>query len=666
MKLQFLSEQLQDYQYASSLEWIETNGLGGYSSGTVSGANTRSYHGLFVAAVHPPVGRTVLLSKLEEKLIIGGQTHMLSCNQFHKYLFCSPLKSLKAFSKDPFPTFNYKVDAVEIKKTICFVHNENILAISYEVITAQEPFTMELKPYLAYRDFHSLGKENNAISPVAEFGNNTLFIKPYADQVPLQIYVEDSSFRFSPEWAYGFEYAMEHSRGLNYHEDLYMHGQFILKLKQGSKISVIISLDDTPKKDALRYISGEKKRRLSLYESLPVQDDLTKILALAADQFLVQRGDLKTIIAGYHWFSDWGRDTMIALPGLCLVTGKFADAKKIIKAFAKSLDKGMIPNRFPDAGEIPEYNTVDATLWYFVAIYKYYQYTKDKTFIQEKMIPVLEEIISWHIKGTRYNIHVDTDGLIYSGQNGVQLTWMDAKVGDWVVTPRQGKAVEINALWYNALKIMSEFYTLDKNEIGASKMNELSINVKNSFLSQFSNLSNNTLYDCINGDFKSEEVRPNQLFAISLPFSLLEDQTSAAILKIVEDELLTPYGLRSLSIHDPAYVGTYKGDQLSRDGAYHQGTVWSWLLGPYITAKIKIEGVEGRNSIKTFLKQFMHHFTEAGIGTVSEIFDGNAPYTANGCIAQAWGVSEVLRAYIEDVCEIQPVSSKKIKKSKLF
>lgn len=655
MKLQIESDILHDYAKASSREWIETNGLGGYSSDSLSGAHTRSYHGLFVVATHPPVGRTVLLSRLEENVLIQGKPHLLSCNQFPKFIYSEPLSYLQRFEKDPFPVFYYSVEGIEIKKTICFVHDEDVLAITYEVTRANQQFQMELKPFVAFRDFHSPGKANSAFNKDAVFGDNTLYIRPYPTQPPLYIYVEGSAFRYSQEWAYNFEYTTEQSRGLQFHEDLFQHGCFLLNLNSGSKVNIIISTMPPHEKNAFKLVETESERRETLYAGLPLKDSFSKLLALGADQFLVQRDNLKTIIAGYHWFSDWGRDTMIALPGLCLVTGRFGEAKKILKTFALSMDQGMIPNRFPDAGEVPEYNTVDATLWYFIAIYKYLEYSGDKNFVLDEMLPVLEEIIFWHKKGTRYNIHVASDGLIYSGQPGVQLTWMDAKVGNWVVTPRQGKAVEINALWYNALQIMSHLYHLKGDNARSGNYSEQAMDVKNIFLGTFINPDSESLYDCVDGDYKSTEVRPNQVFAISLPFPLLDQQTASRIIKIVEDKLLTPYGLRSLSPDDPSYIGFYGGDQLKRDGAYHQGTAWSWLLGPYISAKIKIEGEKGREFVREFLKVFERHFLEAGIGTVSEIFDGQPPYKPNGCIAQAWGVAEVLRAYIEDVCNVRPL-----------
>lgn len=659
MKIELLGDILHDYEKASSREWIETNGLGGWASSSLSGANTRSYHGLFVVATDPPVGRMVLLSKLEENIFYDNQTYELSCNQFPGSTCNSGLKNLTSFTKEFFPSFQFNIGPIEIKKTIAAIHDEDTITITYEVTKAVQDFSMELKPFVAYRNYHALAKANNSINNEAIFGNGLLQIKPYADAPQMFIYAKDANFKFKPEWFHYFEYSAEQERGLNFQEDLFSHGSFILNLKKGSKVSVVISTSEPRDKDAFKLQKIEKQRRESLFTNLSVKDDFTKTLALAADQFLVKRGqDLKTIIAGYHWFSDWGRDTMISLPGLCLVTNRFEEAKKILLAFAKSMDRGMIPNRFPDVGEEPEYNTVDATLWFFIAIKKYLDYSEDQDFVLNNLLPCLEEIVKWHDEGTRYNIHVDRDGLIYAGQHGVQLTWMDAKVGDWVVTPRQGKAVEINALWYNSILIMAEFYGL-KGDANRSKYYlERAFQIKNSFLKTFLRGEGESLYDCVDGIVKDASIRPNQLFAISLPYPLLDKKQASAIIKIVEDKLLTPYGLRSLASDDPKFIPTYQGDQLSRDGAYHQGTVWSWLLGPYFTAKIKVEGEKGRQTVTQLLKVFERHFYEAGIGTVSEIFDGFTPYKPKGCIAQAWGVAEVLRAYLEDVC-----SKKKEKKN---
>jgi predicted glycogen debranching enzyme len=334
---------------------------------------------------------------------------------------------------------------------------------------------------------------------------------------------------------------------------------------------------------------------------------------------------------------------MISLPGLCLSTGRFEDAKKIIAAFAASVSMGMLPNRFQDNGEAPEYNNVDGTLWYFIAIYKYLQATGDKQFVLEEILPVLKDIIEWHQKGTRYHIHDEADGLLYSGEEGVQLTWMDAKVGDWVVTPRRGKAVEIQALWYNAMRIYENLLTLHHEEIQAAVIAEKAELVKMSFQKQFWNADDNCLYDVIDGDYKDNSLRPNQLFAISLPYPLLDGKKAKAVLKIVGEQLYAPVGLRSLPAGDPRYIGIYGGDAMHRDSSYHQGTVWSWLLGAYVDSIMMVKGKGQKGIAKRVIDNFKYHLNEGCIGSVSEIFDADAPHHPRGCIAQAWGVAEVLR-----------------------
>jgi predicted glycogen debranching enzyme len=460
--------------------------------------------------------------------------------------------------------------------------------------------------------------------------------------------VPGAAFESKPVWYYNFEYGVEQYRGLDFTEDLFTHGVFKRRLRKGEKLGVIVSTEPVEGRDAFKLLRAEEQRRTKLLELLPVRDPFSETLALAADQFIVKRGeDLKTIIAGYHWFSDWGRDTMIALPGICLVTGRYDEAKKILRAFAQSVSQGMLPNRFPDAGEQPEYNTVDATLWFFVAIHKYLQNTNDETVVRKEFMPVLRDIIGWHDRGTRYNIHVDTDGLLYAGEPGVQLTWMDAKVGNWVVTPRQGKAVEINALWYNALAI----YALLADRFGLPEegFNERATAVKMKFQEIFWNEKVGGLYDYIDGDYRDDAIRPNQIFALSLPFPLLEGSRAESVLQLVEEKLYTPVGLRSLSPDHPAYLFHYGGDQLMRDSAYHQGTVWSWLLGPYVSALVKVRGEQARDHAKTILEAITPHLYEAGIGTISEIFDAAPPELPRGCVAQAWSVGEILRAWVEDV-----------------
>ena len=646
--IQFEGHEINDFLQSASREWLETNGIGGYSSGTVSGANSRKYHGLLVAAMHPPVGRMVLLSKLVETVITENASYELDCNQFYDNVHPKGFQYLSGFKKGLFNEFTFQTGNVELVKTVFMPHGENTTIIRYEVKKADGNVTLKLKPFLAYRDYHGIMRANEGINRGFHFDGDTLKLHPYNGTPELLITVPGAVFAPQPDWYKGYIYAGERDRGMECEEDLFTHGEFYVRLKKGDVLSVVATVEAGKAKDAEKLFTAEKKRREKLISSLKVQDEFASTLALAADQFVVKRGkDQKTIIAGYHWFSDWGRDTMISLPGLCLSTGRFEDAKKILQAFGKYVDQGMIPNRFPEVGEEPEYNTVDATLWYIVAAYQYFKKTDDKAFIVKELFPLFEDVILWHLKGTRYGIKADNDGLLNAGEEGVQLTWMDAKIGDWVVTPREGKAVEINALWFNALMIMQEFAKLAGKEEKPYK--DKATQVQKSFNKEFLNDISGTLYDVVRGLYKDSSVRPNQLFAISLPFELVNKKIAKAILKEVEELLLTPVGLRSLSPKNYHYKAYYAGDGLARDSAYHQGTVWSWLMGPYMSAKIKIDGEAGKEEVRKLLKGFEKHLTEAGIGSVSEIFDGTEPFFPKGCIAQAWGVAEALRIYLDEL-----------------
>lgn len=641
-------EKLQRFDFSRSLEWLETNGLGGYASSSVSGANTRRYHGLLVAALHPPVGRTVLVSKLDETIVVRNKMekrYELGTNQFPGSLHPSGFQYLVNFNRDVFPVFHYYAGTVELKKTIAAVQGENTTLILYEVLQAPYPFTLELLPLYAARDFHSFSHVNNAINTQFYFNEGVLHLKNYSTLPEVCITVPGSSFLEDQHWYYNFEYPAEQERGEAFREDLYTHGKFSITLKKGSKLGVIISTEDRHERDAFQLFKKEKRRRETLIKNYDA--DRVKQLALAADQFIVRRGsNLKSIIAGYHWFSDWGRDTMIALPGICLVTKRFDDARKIIQAFANSVSEGMLPNRFPDYGEAPEYNTIDATLWFFYAIHKYYLYTQDLRFIKS-LLPVLENIIDWHYNGTRYNIHVETDELLYGGQDGVQLTWMDAKVGDWVITPRKGKAVEVNALWYNALSIIGFLMLEAGNEMESNIYRMKARVVLESFNQLFWNEEQQCLYDYVDGSYKNDDLRPNQLYAISLPFPLLTKGKAEKVLKVVETQLLTPRGLRSLNASHKDYKPTYSGDIVLRDAAYHQGTVWGHLLGPYVDALLHVRGEEGKKEAKTIIDAFFTNLDEACVGSLSEIFDADPPHTARGCVAQAWSVAELLRVIAE-------------------
>lgn len=605
----------------------------------------------------------VLLSKLDETLITNGRRYALGSNQFPGAVHPTGYQYVSRFEKGLFPVIDYSVDTSEdgvrnnvcLRKTITALNGENTTIVLYEVTGAHAEFTLELQPLIAARDFHSLAHANDVIRREPEFDNGLFRVRPYEPVPELYIKFPGASFETNPDWYFNFEYSVEKYRGLDYQEDLFSYGVFRINLKSGDRFGIIISTNDPGKKNAFKLFEKEKARREKLLTSLPVRDEVTEPLALAAEQFVVQRSkNLRSIIAGYHWFADWGRDTMIALPGIALSTGQTGVAKKILRAFAASVSQGMLSNRFPDVGEEPEYNTVDATLWFFVAVHKYFQYTGDKKFICDELFPVLRDIIEWHDRGTRYNIHVAEDGLLYAGEQGVQLTWMDAKVGDWVVTPRQGKAVEINALWYNALMIMSVLSKEFGFEAEVDEYSERANKVEKVFIEVFWDEQNGYLYDYVDGDHKDAAIRPNQIFAISLPFPLVSGKRAKQIFTVIKEKLYTPFGLRSLAPDDSNYRPHYGGDSLSRDGAYHQGTVWSWLLGPYITALVRIEGRVGQKWAKEIIERMISHLPDGCVGSISEIFDAESPHSQRGAIAQAWSVAEILRSYIEDVLNIKP------------
>lgn len=644
--IEFDSEICTNFNEAASREWLETNGIGGFASATIAGSNSRRYHGLLVAAIDPPVGRAVLLSKFEETLTINGEAYLLSANQYPGAIYPEGFKFLKNFRLDPFPIWTFEATGVEIEKFVFMVHGENTAVIGYRLNSqnAEDKISLELKPLIAFRDYHHLGRER-AIGRDLTVGENYISLRPVTNMPELYLAYTGAhtgaEVEHTGEWYHNFEYEIERERGFDFHEDLFNPCTLKFDLTKQKEISVIASTEQREVSAAPELRLAEIARREALLKQANAKDEFTQQLALAADQFLVARGAEKTVIAGYHWFTDWGRDTMIALPGLTLATGRFDAAESILLEFSKHISQGMLPNRFPDGSDEPEYNTVDATLWYFEAVRAYAVATGNYDFVKQNLYEKLREIITWHVQGTRYGIRVDTsDGLLNAGEAGVQLTWMDAKIGDWVVTPRTGKAVEIQALWYNALRIMEYFAERFEDETGQTDYRLVADFTAQNFEETFWNESEQCLYDVINGKEKDDAIRPNQIFAVSLPYTMLSPERARKVLEKVKAELLTPVGLRSLSPKDERYAGIYTGSPLRRDGSYHQGTVWGWLIGPYITACQKVFGDE---NVFDLLKGFEAHLTEAGLGTISEIFDGDAPHKPRGCMAQAWSVAEVLR-----------------------
>jgi predicted glycogen debranching enzyme len=659
--IQFERETWSDLEAALRREWLETNGLGGFASSTIVGLNTRRYHGLLVAATKPPVGRLVLLSKLEETLLIDGRRFDLSANRYPGVIHPQGFHYLKQFHLDPFPVFTYEVEGIEMDKSVFMIHGENSAVIHYELRKNNRPqvpknLRLEIRPLIAFRDYHGTTHENGVINSAVQESSGSASVTPYHGLPSLHFAHNAMELRKTGDWYRNFEYDAERERGLDCSEDLFNPFALCFDLRMRRQASIIASTERRDVAQAVEYRRAEITRRRKVLVASPIEDGFAQSLAAASDQYLVSRGDDKTVIAGYHWFGDWGRDTMIALPGLTLPTGKYEVARSILRTFAKHVDQGMLPNRFPDAGETPEYNTVDAALWFFEAARAYLAYTSDLEFVRDELYPSFADIMSWHARGTRYGINVDPSGLLASGELGVQLTWMDAKVGDWVVTPRRGRPVEIQALWYNALCIMEDLASSFGDEAARKRYRHMATVAHWSFNRLFWNEDLGCLYDVVNGGPPDSSIRPNQIFAVSLPHSMLSRDRARRVVEKVEEHLLTPFGLRSLAPSDPQYHGSYTGGPSDRDGAYHRGTVWSWLLGPFITAYIKVNGgsEEARRQAQAWLSPLESHLAEAGLGHVSEIFEGDAPHRPCGCIAQAWSVAEILRVYFEDVRDLLP------------
>ncbi|MGI8641646.1 MAG: amylo-alpha-1,6-glucosidase [Pyrinomonadaceae bacterium] len=648
-----------DFQSASSREWLETNGIGGFASATVSGVNTRRYHGLLIAATAPPLGRLVLLSKFKETLTINGNKYELSSNQYPNTIYPEGYQHLKNFRLAPFPIWTFEVEGIEIEKKIFMLYGQNTVVCQWSVVGGQwsdkkqrttdegqrtnNKIELELKPLLAFRDYHHLRREDKDFNENFAVSDNQVSVQPYNEMPELFFTHNAQAVEKTGFWYRDFEYAVEKERGFDFQEDLFQ--PFGLKFDLSETATVIISTEPQKISDAEGFEKEEIERRASLIKTAAAKGDFTEQLVLAADQFIVSRGAGKTIIAGYHWFSDWGRDTMIALNGLTLATNRCSIAKSILLEFSGHISEGMLPNRFPDAGDEAEYNTVDATLWYFEAVRAYVEKTGDYDFVRVNIYEKLINIILWHLQGTRYNIHVCEDGLLYAGEKGTQLTWMDAKAGDIVFTPRTGKPVEIQALWYNALCVIADFAEKFGDEKDRGKYLEMAEKARQSFNDVFWNEAEECLFDVIDDENKDSSVRPNQIFAVSLPNTMLSVGRARKIVQKVEDELLTPYGLRSLSVKDSRYCPVYTGSPFERDAAYHEGTVWAWLIGAFVDAyrKVNANGRETENRIDEILEGFKIHLTETGIGQISEIFDGDAPHLPRGCFAQAWSVAEVLR-----------------------
>lgn len=646
------------FEVIKSREWLVTNAIGGYASSTVSGMNSRRYHGLLVAATAPPIGRLVMLSKLEEALIIDGERIELSTNVYgDDVVHPSGFKHLKDFRLDPFPVSTYSCSGCTIEKSIFMIRGENTTVIEYVLTDPGEAkdISLEVRPLIAFRDYHATTHENGDLNGSYVETPGSIRLKPYSGLPDLFLAHNADEVLKDGYWYRNFEYQEERSRGLDHREDLFSPLAFRTSLNGKIRFTIIASTEERLVTNAVGYRRAEIRRHdLTRYKhrSQFGNSELIPMLERAAEQFIVARPPFKTVIAGYHWFADWGRDAMISLPGLLLSTSQPDAAKEILLQYLKYIHGGMLPNRFPDQGETPEYNTVDATLWFFEAIWQYLNFRSDAEWrdealklIQQGFYPALKSIVNFHLAGTLYGIHADNEGFLWAGDNTTQLTWMDAKVGEIAITPRAGRPVEIQALWYNALCILEEFGREFGDQTGADYYSGVARKLRSNFERVFWNEDGRCLYDVAGEGTVDAAVRPNQVIVTSLRHCLLSKQRALQILKVVEQELLTPYGLRTLNKDNPQYRGTYQGDVWSRDSAYHQGTVWPWLAGPFFSAKIRFaDDVEkALLEAQAWLDRFSDHLKDAGLGQVSEIFDGDDPHQARGCIAQAWSVAELLR-----------------------
>ncbi len=649
-------------------EWLVTNGLGGYASGTLAGVNTRSYHGLLVAAINPPVDRTVLVGGLVEWVIYDGHRYPLSTQEFadgtidpHGY------RHLQSFALEGvIPVWTFALADTLLERRIWMEYGANTTYVRYRLLRGSREAQLEITPLVTYRGFHGLSS-GQGWQPGVEASRQAATIWAFDGAVPYSLVASDGQFVPGGAWWWNLKYRSERERGLNDCGDLYAPGTFSTTLQQGSRFALTLTTEPGEHRfeDALYEAATERQKHLLRTAGVEDVHPVVQQLTLAADQFIVERQPAptapgadgkndtkakkqqnKTIIAGYHWFNDWGRDTMISLRGLTLATGRREDAVNILRSFAQYVQDGLLPNNFPDqSGVIPGYNTADATLWYVVSVYAYAQATGDEALVDE-LLPVLRDIVDWHLRGTHYHIGVDqSDGLLHAGEPGVQLTWMDAKVGDYVVTPRIGKPVEINALWYNTLRMLAAFLEA-RGDSAATQYAGQADRVQTSFVARFKRADQPALADVVDGPNGDDfTLRPSQIFAIALPFPLLEGADAAAVVDVVGRALFTSYGLRSLSPDNPAYRGHYSGNQYERDTSYHQGPVWTWLQGAYAEAHYRV--YHDPHTALELLKPFEDHLRDAGLGSISEILEGDPPHPPRGCIAQAWSVAEVLRLWRE-------------------
>jgi predicted glycogen debranching enzyme len=657
-------------------EWLVTNGLGGYASGTIAGVSTRRYHGLLIAALKAPLGRRMMFNHLTELIRLpDGKPHFFGGRELvGGQMDLHGMDHLTEFRLEwGLPVWRFEINDIAFEKRVFMPHRQNTVFINYRLVNGDGPVRLKLRPSVHFRSHDAAVSEQLPAPYPLVIHDNRYDIQDCQRDVPaLRMFLHGNhgAFTVDGKQLRDILYRVEEDRGYQYQGDIWSPGYFRVDLGHDQEATLVASTDSWEAALALSPAEAlqaehERRKRLIQLAEPSAQEGLARQLVLAADQFTITPvgraeeaararatgDDVRSVIAGYHWFTDWGRDTMISLEGLTLVTGRHKEGGEILRTFATALRDGLLPNLFPEGEEQGLYHTADATLWFFHAIHRYLVYTGDRETLRS-LLPKLQSVVEYHQRGTQFHIKVDSsDGLLSQGQEGYQLTWMDAKVGNWVVTPRRGKAVEINALWYNALRLLEGWLRAEGDGSAAEKVADYADQARQSFNRRFWYAEGGYLYDVIdgpNGDDAS--CRPNQVFAISLEHPILDRERWEPTMDVVSKRLLTPVGLRSLAPGSPDYKAKYFGDLRARDAAYHQGTVWSWLIGPYIDAWLKLhpdQQAQGR----CFLQGLLQHLGEVCIGSISEVFDAAAPYTPRGCIAQAWGVAEVLRSWAKTAAE---------------
>lgn len=649
-------------------EWAVTNGIGGYAGSSMIGAHSRTHQGYLIASLHAPIERYLVFSKINETATVGTSTVSFETSQHRasgKTVYTEGQKFLTSFIYDGSVHYTYETDNFSFEKHITLKRNANVCAVSYELTAGDSDCTFTLTPLFNYRE-HSESSTPDTLRFDTFTEDRTFYLVPEKNK-DIAIRFQTSEGTFSErETVYDIDMQLQievdlETDGLDCHYcpvDL----SIAVPANTTKKVSILCSIGDVNERpapvsatEAFSILEKNARCHAELFEKAGYRDSFANQLVLASDQFLTYRESTKmmTVLAGLPWFTDWGRDTMIAFTGLTLCTKRFKEAEEILLTFARYIRHGIVPNMFPDDNMPPLYNTVDASLWYFYAVYQYLHYNpaaEAEAFVKEQIFPHLKEIISAYEKGTDFSIYMEDDGLIHAGSGLDQITWMDVRIGDWVATPRHGKPVEINALWYNALRIMESL--CEKFDEDASAYRTRAEQVKESFNAKFWDSANQCLFDVVDGDEPDDHIRPNQVYAVSLPFSLLPEEQEKAVVALVEKELFVGCGLRSLAPDHPDYHGIYCGALAKRDAAYHQGTAWGFLLGGFFSAYMKVNhhsSSAAANAVR-MLEPVRKHLTDSGcIGSISEIFDGDAPHNPRGCYAQAWSVGEVLRCYCEDI-----------------